>query len=76
MIWILKNWRLVSMAIAVIGVTGVIAYIYHKGGADREDKIVSEAIIEKIKERDRLDEIRDSAVDLPVVLNRMQDRSF
>lgn len=70
------NLRLIMIAAAVISILSAVAYIYHRGGSDREDKIIADAMIESIKERDKLDEIRDAAIDLPIVLERVQDRSY
>ena len=74
--WVLKYWRLLAIGGAVIGIISFIGYIYYKGGSDREDKLVSEAIEKRIEERDRLDEIRNAPVDVDDVIKRLRSRTF
>jgi len=74
--WVLKYWRLLAIGGAVIGIISFIGYIYYKGGSDREDELVSEAIEKRIEERDRLDEIRNAPVDVDDVIKRLRSRTF
>lgn len=76
LLWIIRNPRLVMMALAVIGIAGVAGWLYWKGGSDREERIINKAITEKIEKKERLDEIRNSPVDERDVIKRLRHGSF
>ena len=72
----LRNWRFVLAGLSIIGVLGTVFYIYTKGGSDMKDKIINQAIERKIEEKERLDEIRNSAIDISDVIGRLRSATF
>lgn len=76
MMWILGNLRLVAMIAAVLAVLAGIAYVYHRGGEAREDKIVAEAVEKEGEIQDEKDDIRNNRPDRDGVIVRLRAGTF
>lgn len=74
--WLIRNWRLVAFGLAVIGIAGIAAYIYHKGRSDKEAEIEIETLKEDAKTREKFDEIRNAPLDFDGAIEWLRDHKL
>lgn len=75
-LWVLKYWRLAVLAVSVIGAVGMMGYAYHRGGADKEAALQARAVLETMKTKGKLDEIRNMPYDVDDVVKRLRSGKF
>lgn len=72
----LRNWRLILGIVTIVGLAGIALYLYQKGASDRESKLLSQAALHKIAEKEKLDEIRNAPLSVGDVIERLQSGTF